>query len=130
MGLLKKVLGPLSKYDRSLPYTYVAKYAAIPGDEESYLYYFSDTICGLIETLEENNLSPGKVVLFGVYEKEEIEIPTGPCVDEEGGWLSRPDICASLEESFEKTKDERYRGHVQKGACSFDDRDRDGEGPC
>lgn len=130
MGLLKKVLGPLSRYDRSLPYTYVAKYAAIEDGGDSYLYYFSDTICGLIETLEDRGLSPSNVSLFGVYEKEEIEIPTGPCVDEGGGWLSRPDICASLEQRFEQTKDKRFRGHVQTGACSFDDRDRDGEGPC
>lgn len=130
MGLLKKVLGPLSRYDRSLPYTYVAKYAAVEGDEDSFLYYFSDTICGLIETLESRGLAPDTVQLFGIYEKEDIPIPTGPCLGPDGRWLNRPDICRSLEEQFEHTRDERYRGHVENGPCSFDDRDRDGEGPC
>lgn len=129
MGLLKKVLGPRSKYDKTLPYTYVAKYATIEGGDD-YLYYFSNTICGLVEYLDTHDLAPEAVELFGVYRREEIRIPKEPCVDAGGKWLHRPHICRSLEERFQKTLDERFKGHVQKGVCSFDDRDREGEGPC
>jgi hypothetical protein len=129
MGLLKRVLGPRSKYDKTLPYTYVAKYATIEGGGE-YLYYFSNTICGLIECLDTHDLAPETVELFGVYREEEIPIPKEPCVDADGNWLKRPDICRSLERKFEQTREARFKGHIEKGICSFDDRDREGEGPC
>ena len=35
----------------------------------------------------------------------------------------------SLEDYFEKTKDELYKGHKELEECSFDDRERQGEGP-
>ena len=52
----RKILGPRSKYDDTLPYTYMARVPAIEGDDELFSYYFADTICGLIEYLYENDI--------------------------------------------------------------------------
>ena len=51
MSLLSRVLGPESKYDRRLPYSYVARIAVtgVPGMTQSYV---CDTLCGLLERLE------------------------------------------------------------------------------
>ena len=46
MGIVNKIIGPLSKYDKSLPYTYMTKVAVVKGDDELANYYFADTICG------------------------------------------------------------------------------------
>ncbi len=51
MGIIRKFLGPKSKYNKSLPYTYMAKVPIIEGDDELFSHYFADTICGLVEYL-------------------------------------------------------------------------------
>lgn len=56
MDIVRKVLGPVSKYNKTLPYTYMAKVPIIEGDDELFAYYFADTICGLIEYLVEKNI--------------------------------------------------------------------------
>ena len=129
MGMIRKFLGPKSKYDETIPFTYMARLPAIEGDEDLYNFYFADTICGLIEYLEENEIGPDDVELFGLYRKEEIPISIDICISEEGKWLSRPEICRSLESQFRKTLEERYKGHVEIGSCSYEDRDRKGSGP-
>jgi len=129
MGIVRKILGPKSKYDKSIPYTYFAKAPIVEGDESLVNYYFSDTICGLIEYLDESNINPEEVELFGCYLKKEIPIDKKYCLSEVGKWLKRPDICASLEMHYQKTMEEQYKGHVALGDCSFDDRGRKGLGP-
>ena len=126
MSLIRKFLGPRSKYDRSIPYTYLAETTIIPGDDELVSYFFSDTICGLIEYLDENRIPPGDVQIRGVYQKEEIPLDTELCTNEHGEWLSRPDICRSLESHFKETLERQYKGHLEDGECSYDDRDRHG----
>lgn len=44
-------------------------------------------------------------------------------------WVGRPGVCRALEEHHRKTGDARYKGHVERGACAYEDRDRDGIGP-
>jgi len=56
MSLLEKILGPKSKYDKSIPYTYEARIRILEGSDE-YNSYFSDTICGLVEYLHRNGVS-------------------------------------------------------------------------
>ena len=51
MNLIKKIIGPKSKYDKDLPYTYEAKVACWDGADE-YNSYFADTICGVISYSE------------------------------------------------------------------------------
>ena len=129
MGVLKKVFGPRSKYDRSLPYTYYAKVPAIEGDEDVFIHYFADTVCGLIEYLDENGVAPDTVRLYGAGLEEDLPLDTESCTTPDGKWLKRPDICRSLEERYKKTLEKRCKGHVDKEECSFEDRDREGGGP-
>lgn len=129
MGLIRKVLGPRSKYDGSLPYTYVAKVRAVEESDEFFLHYFADTICGLIEYLAETGVAPEATELFGAYSKEDITIPTECCIDRDGEWLRRPDICRSLEDRYRDTPEDRFKGHIERGECSFEDRNRRGAGP-
>ncbi len=131
MRLIRKIFGPRSKYDKSIPYTYEARVdlAARKGFEPLTQHYFSDTLCGLIETLEGENYEASQVKLFGVFRGEEFPLDTDPCLDEGGAWLHRPELCRSLEKTYAETLEARYRGHVEKGHCSYEDRDRRGVGP-
>lgn len=124
MGVVRKVLGPKSKYDKSIPYTYMAKVPVIEGEEELAQYYFADTICGLVEHLDKNHVKSEEVQLFGCYRKKEIPLDNDPLISDDGNWLQRPELCRQLEDYFEKTMDERYRGHEAHSDCSFDDRNR------
>ena len=131
MGIIETVLGPRSKRDVRLPYTYEAWVDILGGHgrEPVYDHYFSSTICGLIAHLDKQGLSPGEVQLFGVYRGRQTRLITGLFTTAEGGWLKRPALCRILEKYYEETHEEPYRGHVEKGACSFEDRDREGLGP-
>lgn len=124
MKVIRKFLGPKSKYDESIPFTYYAKVYIIEGEENLVHHYFSDTICGLIEYFDEHNIHPDEVELFGCYLKKEIPIDKKYCLSEDGKWLKRPDICSSLELHYQKTLEEQYKGHIASGNCMFDDRER------
>jgi hypothetical protein len=125
MGIVSKVFGPLSKYDKSLPYTYMAKITIIEGDDELDNCYFADTICGLVEHFVKNQINPEEVKLFGCFRKKEISLDNDPLLDADGNWLQRPKLCKSLEEYYQKTMDDRYKGHEAHSDCSFDDRNRE-----
>jgi hypothetical protein len=122
---------PPSKHDRSLPYTYEAWIDVLDGDgtEPVWHHYFCDTLCGLIEYLAEEGLEPAKVKLYGVFQKQQTRLDTDLLTDAEGRWLTRPALCRALEEHYEHTHEECYRGHVEKDHCAFEDRDRDSLGP-
>ena len=124
MNMVRKALGPRSKYNKDLPYTYMAKIFSIEGDDETAHCQFSDTICGLIEFLEENYIAPDEVELYGCYLEKEILLDKTPCLSDDGNWLMRPLLCRALEIHYQKTMDERYKGHVELDDCLFDDRDR------
>jgi hypothetical protein len=106
----------------------MAKVAAVEGIEELYSYYFADTICGLIDYLDEHNIKAKDVELFGIYLKKEIPLEKNLCVSTDQEWLDRPEICHSLETQFKETLEDRYKGHVENDACMFEDRDRKGRG--
>lgn len=129
MGVLKKIVGPLSKYDNSLPYTYLAKTRVIEDDDTIINHYFADTICGLIEYLEKQKINPAEAELFGCYKEKEIALDKDPLLTEEGAWLKRPKLCKALEDFYRQSLDERYKGHEAHSDCSFDDREREGNGP-
>lgn len=129
MSIIRKFIGSKSKYDKSLPYTYLAKVPIIEGEEDLVSHYFADTICGLVEYLDEQKIAPEEVELYGLYLKNEINLDKNICIGSRGNWLLRPEICHALEKHFEKTKDDLYKGHKEFEECSFDDRDRQGEGP-
>ena len=75
---------PRSKKDRSLPYTYEGwvDILAGQGTEPVYDHYFSDTLCGLVEVLEQEEIQPDHVKLFGLFRGEHTELDTDLCTDE------------------------------------------------
>lgn len=127
----KHLVLPRAKKDRSLPYTYEAWVDILEGSasEPVHDHYFSDTLCGLIECLAENEIVPQHVQLYGLCRGELARLDTALCTDEEGSWLSRPTLCRVLENHYEHTHEECYKGHVANGHCSFEDRDRESAGP-
>jgi hypothetical protein len=128
VSIIEKVIGPVSKYDKSLPYTYMAKVSAVEGIEGLYSFYFADTICGLITYLDDHQIIPDDVELFGLYKKKEIPLDKELCLNEKKKWLDRPEICHSLESHYKDTLEEQYKGHAEKEPCLFEDRDRKGRG--
>jgi hypothetical protein len=122
-------MGPKSKYDPSIPYTYMARTPVINGEDDLYSYYFADTICALVAYLSEHRVPAEETELFGVYRKQEILLDKSLVTGKSGKWLERPHICHSLEKHYEKTRDELYKGHHEKDTCSFDDRKLKGSGP-
>lgn len=124
-------LRPRSKRDKSLPYTYEAWVDILQGQgrEPVYDHFFSETLCGLIECLEEEGIDAGNVRLFGLFRGEHTRLDNRLCTDGEGRWLRRPELCRVIDEHYEHTHEESYRGHVEEGSCAFEDRDRKSTGP-
>ncbi len=120
MGLFSKLLGPKSKYDQSLPYTYEAR-IRIFEDGDEYKTYLSDTICGLVEHLQMNGTGPDEAELYEIYLEEETLIPSSLLTDADGRWLAKKELC--------RTFSQHYPGHIREDSCSFEDRDRDCRGP-
>ena len=120
MGIVQKILGPKSKYDHSLPYTYEAREPVLD-DGNTCNSYLSDTICGLIEYLNKHDISAGDVQIYEVYQDNEFPIDISLCVNKENNWLTKPELCVSFKE--------HYKGHIEDGKCSFRDRDRSCSGP-
>jgi len=115
MQIASKLLGPESKYDRSLPYTYEARVPIIEGESE-YNSYFADTICGLVDYLEQHGITPDQVRIYEIYQDAEKLIDLGLCTSEDRQWLHRPALCEAFKEY--------YQGHIFEGGCSFSDRDK------
>lgn len=120
MSLIRKILGPKSKYDKSLPYTYEARIPIIEGDEE-HNSYFSDTICGLIEHLHEKGVMPDEVRIFEIFQGQETPIDSKLYTTADNKWILKPEVCESFKE--------HYPGHIHEGSCSFEDRERKVSGP-
>ncbi len=120
MSILDKLLGPQSKYDESLPYTYEARMPVIEGDDE-YNSYMSDTICGLIKYLHESDVAPPEVEIYEIYTDKEKLIPKELYLSGEGAWLQREEMCQSFTDYYE--------GHIYEDGCTFQDRNCKGTGP-
>jgi len=120
MGILDNVLGPASKYDHRLPYTYEAR-VVVPGVPGMTERYISDTLCGLLERLWEERVAPEDVTIREVHTEGEMPILTKHCVSADGTWLRRPETCRVFEA--------RYSGHERAGRCCYRDRSRDADGP-
>ena len=113
MHWAERLLGPQSKYDKSLPCTYEARVSVVEWDE-AYNSYYSDTICGLIDYLRQKNISPDRVTLYEVHHDHESAVETRLCLDDHDLWLSRPKLCQSLLD--------HYKGYIGNRNCSFMDR--------
>lgn len=120
MSLRDKILGPKSKYDASLPYTYEARVQMFAEGDEC-KSWFSDTICGLIEHLHRNGIRPDAAKLLEIYQERESPIDATLFATPDGEWLFKPEICRAFEE--------HYKGHIHDADCSFSDRSRGAVGP-
>lgn len=120
MKLFETLLGPKSKYDKTIPYTYEARIRIFEGSDE-YNSYFSDTICGLVGYLHQHDIKPDEVQIIEVYQERELPLEVTLFTAPDHQWLFKPDICRSLEE--------HYKGHIQAHSCSFNDRSCQGSGP-
>lgn len=115
MSIFEKILGPKSKYDRSLPYTYEARIPVFE-DGSEHKSCLSDTICGLVEHLRGSGVRPGEAQIFEIFEARESPIDARLFSTADGQWLSKPEICRAFEA--------HYPGHIQENTCSFRDRER------
>lgn len=120
MSMLEKILGPRSKHDKTLPYTYEARVPIFEGEEE-YSSYFADTICGLVEYLDQHEIPPDGVKILEVYQGRETPVDPRLLCTPDRHWLFKPQLCRSFEA--------HYPGHIQESSCSFKDRDGAGCGP-
>ncbi|MCK5262646.1 MAG: hypothetical protein KAJ92_03130 [Gammaproteobacteria bacterium] len=118
MSLLSKIIGPKSKYEKDIPYTYEARVKIVDDEYNSFL---GDTICALVAHLNENNIKPDEVELYEIFNDEEKKLNTEYCISEKGQWLSRKELCISF------TK--HYPGHIDETGCTFEDREKDIMGP-
>lgn len=124
MGLLGKILGPKSKYDESLPYTYEARvriFEEADEDGDEFKTYLSDTICGLVEHLQQAGIGPAEAELYEIYRKNETAIPASLLANADGQWLTKQELCRAFER--------HYPGHIREGSCDFEDRARGCLGP-
>ncbi len=120
MSILRRVLGPASKYDHRLPYTYEARVVVtgVPGMTESYV---CDTLCGLLERLADEKVEPGEASILEVRPEGEFPVLLEHCLGSDGTWLRRPEACRSFEA--------HYAGHERSGRCCYRDRSREADGP-
>ena len=119
MSILRRVLGPASKYDHRLPYTYQARVASgLPGTTDNYI---SDTLCGLLERLGDEKVDPANATLLEIRPEGEFPVLIEHCVDANRRWLRRPEACRSFEA--------HYAGHERTGRCCYRDRSRASDGP-
>jgi len=120
MNLIREILGPESKYDKTLPYTYEARVPIIEGEAE-YNSYVADTICGLVDYLDDNDIAPDEVQILEIYQERETPIDPKLYATPDNRWRHRPELCESFKE--------HYKGHIGGGHCTFEDRDGKCEGP-
>jgi hypothetical protein len=120
MGILEKVIGPASKFDRRLPYTYEARVAVtgVPGMTDNYI---CDTLCGLLERLAADKADPRDVTILEIRPEGEFPVLVEHCLDHERNWLRRPEACRMFETY--------YAGHEKTGRCCYRDRSREADGP-
>jgi hypothetical protein len=82
-SLIRKFLGPKSKYDPTIPYTYMGKVNIFHGSdiEPLYMHCFADTLCGLVEYLNEHQIQAEEVELYELTNKGEKKVKKSLCLD-------------------------------------------------
>ena len=115
MNLIRKILGPKSKYEKDLPYAYEAR-VSLAGDADVTATYLSDTICGLVEYLLAEAVDPDTVEILEVHQERDVVLERGLYLGSAGEWLARPALCKSFEA--------HYPGHIRADDCTFSDRDK------
>lgn len=131
MGILDRIRRRRDEANHDLPYTYEARVDILEGRGQGAIddHYFSTTICGLVEILVDAGVPSTHATLYGVRRRSRLALDHSLLTKSDGSWREPPELCHVLEERFDQTKDDLYRGHVEHGECSFEDRERRGEGP-
>jgi hypothetical protein len=114
MNLVRKILGPKSKYEKDLPYAYEAR-VSLTGDSEVTATYLADTICGLVEYLQAEAVDPATVEILEVHQGRDVVLDRKLYLERGSEWLTRPALCKSFET--------HYPGHIRVDDCTFGDRD-------
>ena len=120
MNIVERILGPASKSDRRLPYTYEAK-VPVSGVEGMVQHYLDDTLCGLLEALGKAGISPDEARIVEVRPEGDAPVLIEHCTGPDGKWLHRPEACRSFRA--------HYAGHTDEGQCCYVDRSREASGP-
>lgn len=120
MNPVRRWLGPKSTYDPTIPCLYEARQpvAELP---ELFHSYQADTVCALVERLDQEGVSPAEVTLWEVYQEREAVIPSHLYATPDHRWLTQQELCLAFEAE--------YPGHIARGTCSFHDREKVGIGP-
>ncbi|MDP6978459.1 MAG: hypothetical protein QF570_07645 [Myxococcota bacterium] len=115
MGIVRRIVGPRSKYIKDLPYTYEA---TVTTNEELDVKFtlVSDTVCGLVEHLKGDGVEARDVEIREIREASETLIEQSLYAEEDGTWRMRPNICRAFEQ--------QYPGHVRTNDCTFQDRSK------
>jgi hypothetical protein len=131
MEVINSVVGPRTKRNTCLPYTFEARVDILAGHghQPVFNHYYSSTICGLISHLDSLGFFPRDVELFGAFRGRQTGMAMQLFTTQEGRWVQRPELCGVLEKHFKISREECYRGHAQEGPCCFEDRDRECFGP-
>jgi len=120
MNIIRKFIGAKSKFEKDIPYTYEARIKIVEGNKE-YNSYVADTICGLVEHLDQNGITPDNVAIFEIFSKQEKPLDIAYCVTDAGRWMTRSELCKSFKQ--------HYPGHIDETGCTFEDREKDVSGP-
>jgi hypothetical protein len=125
MNIIRTLVGPESKLNPDLPYTYEARIDPMDGigEKDDLLYYYSDTLCGLVHFLDEKGIAPKDVELVAVFKDKEINIDPKPMTKDKR-WLRRPALCRSLEDHYQASQLKQYIGHEMHSECEYTDRDQ------
>lgn len=119
MRWLKRKLTKKSAFQDILPYTYEARINVADEDFEYYSYY-SDTICNLVDYLDQHDFHPEQVTFFEIYHNQKVLL-THRLFSEDKLWLQKSALC-DLFNNY-------YMGHIKKGKCIFQKRDVSTRGP-
>ena len=97
-----------------MPCLYEARVKVV---DDEYNSYMADTICALVEYLNEHDFASDEVEIFEVFKQNEKSLGIKFCISDDGKWLSRLELCESFKE--------HYPGHIDEGVCTFENRERD-----
>ena len=93
------------------PYTYQAVVNILDEDDSIQVSYFADTICGLVAFLKKRDEYPERTKIFEIYQGQETRVPDRCYLGEDGGWLTRQELCYPMTT--------RYGEPGKEGSCPF-----------
>jgi hypothetical protein len=113
MKISERIFG--SKYNKSIPYTYHARYQVLEDSDELTIDWFGDTFCSVCNHLRKSDVQPADVTIYECYSGADVEMPRDSYTDDHGDWLRQVELChAHIRYGSEGTFDN----------CKFSDRNK------